>query len=467
MSVVPQGWVLVTLGEVTAPRGDKADPSDLDDLPFIGLEEVEAHTGRIIRMQTTSGLKSAVALFGKDDLLYGRLRPYLNKVVLAEGSGAASAEFIILPPSEALEQSYLQRTLMSPDFVQFTGLRSTGDRPRVSFEGVSDYQFPLPPRPEQRRIVAKMDSLTGKSRRAREHLDHIPRLVEKYKQAVLVAAFSGRFRAMSVGYVDKVSEALDKLRREHRAQNTISAGSSPDALFPIPTHWCWATAETVVEPGAEIVYGIVQPGPKLTSGVRYVRGTDIENGRIKLDQLLFTSAEIASRYERASLRGGDVLLGIIRATKVAIVPEELTGGNITQGTARFRPSRLIRTSFLAYWLESRPAQSWLHSKYRGIDMPGLNLRDVRRLPVPLPPIEEQQFIETGIQRAFTWIDRLASEATSAHRLINRLDQAVLAKAFRGELVPQDAEDEPASLLLDRIKAERGAAPQAKRGRKAK
>ena len=222
----------------------------------------------------------------------------------------------------------------------------------------------------------------------------------------------------------------------------------------------------VVEPGAEIVYGIVQPGPKLASGVPYVRGTDIENGRIKLNQLLFTSEEIAARYERASLRGGDILLGIIRATKVAIVPDALTGANITQGTARFRPSRLILTSFLARWLESRVAQSWLHSKYRGIDMPGLNLRDVRQLPVPLPPLEEQHIIETSIERAFTWIDRLASEATSARKLIDRLDQAVLAKAFRGELVPQDPADETASVLLERIMAERRTKPKARRGRRA-
>jgi len=64
-----------------------------------------------------------------------------------------------------------------------------------------------------------------------------------------------------------------------------------------------------------------------------------------------------------------------------------------------------------------------------------------------------------------WIDRLASEGTSARKLIDRLDQAVLAKAFRGELVPQDPADEPASVLLERIRAEHGAAPKPRRGRR--
>jgi type I restriction enzyme S subunit len=119
---------------------------------------------------------------------------------------------------------------------------------------------------------------------------------------------------------------------------------------------------------------------------------------------------------------------------------------------------MIKTAFLARWLESADAQTWLHSKYRGIDMPGLNVRDVRRLPVPLAPLDEQEEVGRLIGTAFAWIDRITSETTSARRLIDHLDQAILAKAFRGELVPQDPNDEPASVLLERIRAGRQATP---------
>jgi type I restriction enzyme S subunit len=80
-------------------------------------------------------------------------------------------------------------------------------------------------------------------------------------------------------------------------------------------------------------------------------------------------------------------------------------------------------------------------------------------------LHEQAEIVRRIDRAFAEIDRLTAEAAAARRLLDRLDQAVLAKAFRGELVPQDPADEPASVLLDRIRAERAAAPKAKRGRR--
>lgn len=450
MSEVPHGWALVTLGEVTAPRGEKADPSDLDDLPFIGLEEVEAHTGRVIRMQTTTGLKSAVALFGKDDLLYGRLRPYLNKVVLAEGSGAASAEFIVLPPSEALDQSFLQRTLMSPDFVQFAGLRSTGDRPRVSFEGVSDYQFPLPPLAEQRRIVAKIDGLTGKSRRARDHLDHIPRLVEKYKQAVLAAAFRG------------------DLTREWRATKGVLEDRPVQVdielpyrqSFTAPSSWRPMTFEEVctIQGGSQPPKSNFEYSPAAHL-IRFVQIRDYKSD----ERITYIPRALARRICSADDimigRYGppifQILRGIEGAYNVALmkaVPNE----------------RLIEREYLYRYLNYPALRSYVEFEaQRTAGQDGVNKRHLLAWPVLLPPLAEQRQIVHRVDQMMGWIDRLASEATSARRLIDHLDQSILAKAFRGELVPQDPADQTTRVLLERIRAERGTAPKVRRGRRAK
>ena len=82
----------------------------------------------------------------------------------------------------------------------------------------------------------------------------------------------------------------------------------------------------------------------------------------------------------------------------------------------------------------------------------------------MPSIAVQKERIASVESIFTWIDRLTAEATSARKLIDHLDQSVLARAFEGQLVPQDPADEPASILLERIRAERTAAPNAKRGR---
>ena len=104
----------------------------------------------------------------------------------------------------------------------------------------------------------------------------------------------------------------------------------------------------------------------------------------------------------------------------------------------------------------------------GTDLPHVSGNDILTTTTPLPPLEEQRVIAEQIDRAFAEIDRLTAEAAAARRLLDRLDQAILAKAFRGELVPQDPADEPAGILLDRIKAERADMPTgARRGRKAR
>jgi type I restriction enzyme S subunit len=107
----------------------------------------------------------------------------------------------------------------------------------------------------------------------------------------------------------------------------------------------------------------------------------------------------------------------------------------------------------------------LASISNGSNVPQINNGDIAPLAIEVPSLPEQAEVARLLDGAFSWIDRLASEATSARRLIDRLDQAVLAKAFRGELVPQDPEDEPASALLDRIKAERDTTTKTRRGRR--
>lgn len=191
MSELPKGWALTTLGDIVSPRGEKALPVELGDARFIGMDHIEAHTSRLLDTQPVSGFKSAVTLFKKGDILYGRLRPYLNKVYEADFDGAASAEFIVLPESPVVERRFLALSIRDSNFVDFASQRSTGDRPRVKFESISDYPIPLPPLPEQRRIVAKLDSLFERTRRAREELSHISRLIENYRKAILTAAFRG------------------------------------------------------------------------------------------------------------------------------------------------------------------------------------------------------------------------------------------------------------------------------------
>lgn len=129
------------------------------------------------------------------------------------------------------------------------------------------------------------------------------------------------------------------------------------------------------------------------------------------------------------------------------------------------PSPVLLSRFTYYW--AKTLKLWLEENSSATTVAIINKGRFSKAPISYPNLEEQTEVVRRIEIAFVWIDRLVTEATSARRLLDRLDQSVLAKAFRGELVPQDPEDEPASVLLDRIRAERGAVPKVKRGRKGK
>ena len=292
-----------------------------------------------------------------------------------------------------------------------------------------DLPFPLPPTSVQRELAlvatAIQDNLDLLSNAVTSALDELSDLMANARNSLILGA-------------------------DGPGWDGASAGDSP---------WPLTLAAQIVAPDAPIVYGIVQPGPEVEGGIPYVRGQDLQEGAILLDQLKHTSPEIGERYARSSLREGDVLLGIIRHTRVAVVPQELAGGNITQGSARLRPGPLCRSDFLAHWLASRAVQHWLRSRMRGIDMPGLNLRDVRQLPVPLPPLDVQAQIAGQLNEIAA---RAASLELSFTRLANALpdlERELLqsfaygrhAAAISREIVA-DLEDELSRELLSSLKS---------------
>lgn len=501
---LPDTWTWVRSADIAnivgggTPKADDVRNFSQDGIKWVtpadltGYSDVYIRGGR--RDLSERGLSSSGAtLLPKGTVLFSSRAPVGYCAIAANEISTNQGFKSLILEGEILPEFVRHYLLGAKDYAE--SLASGTTFLELSGKRMAELQIPLAPLPEQRRIVRKLDTLSARTTTARTHLSAITKLVEKYRQAVRDKAFSGELTSQLRDGFD-VSEAgndlLERIRLEklefwmeaERAKKLARGQQASDATirkrykppfaitqeegpFGLPASWAWAVADEIVQPGADIVYGIVQPGPKLDEGIPYVRGMDIVNGVIQTDQLLKTSPEIAKKYERASLKAGDILLGIIRATKVAIVPASIEGANITQGTARFRPSNVTSTDYLAHWLASKRAQSWLHSKYRGIDMPGLNLRDVRQLPVPLAPIEEQREIVRQIEIAFAKIDQLAFEAAKALKLIDRLDQRILAKAFAGELVPQDPTDEPANVSLERIRAERASNPKPKRGRRKK
>ena len=140
--------------------------------------------------------------------------------------------------------------------------------------------------------------------------------------------------------------------------------------------------------------------------------------------------------------------------KIARIPGEDDGALLVQRVSRIRPVQQLDPDYAWHFLNSQIFIAHAMSTATGSDLPHISANDILSAPIHLPPLAEQKEIARRLTSAFVWLDKITTEHSRAERLLPKLDQAILAKAFRGELVPQDPNDEPASALLERIKAER-------------
>jgi type I restriction enzyme S subunit len=293
----------------------------------------------------------------------------------------------------------------------------------ISRDDLSEIELPLAPSAEQRRIVAKIDSLSEKSKRARDRLDHVPRLVERYRDAILAAAFRG-----------KLSDEIADI------------GKDENGRWSLPEDWRWVAFREVVRVASNLV-------PTNTiQNLPHIAPDNIERGTARLLPYR-TIGEDQVISPKHHFRPGQIIYSKIRPyLRKAVLPD--FEGACSADMYPLDASGAVHPKFLLYWMISNDLAQFASEHEGRTVLPKINQEALNRTPIPLPPVRTQEVIAHRIETAFAWIDRLACEAQSARKLIDRLDQAILSKAFRGELVPQDPNDEPASVLLERIRAER-------------
>jgi type I restriction enzyme S subunit len=416
-------------------------------------------------------IKSAKQAVQPDDVLLCKIVPHLNRVWVVghktDKRQIASGEWIVYR-NHGCEPRYLRYSLTESSFRdQFmqTVAGVGGSLMRARPSEVADIEIGIAPLAEQRRIVAKIDSLTAKSGRARDQLDHIPRLVERYKQAVLAAAFQGKLTSdVARGEPIKI-EILTSSRmalcsrlgvRPWKAQSEV-----PSDPLAAPDHWKLFHVGDLVAHRSGIAF---ESSDFVESGLQVVRLGNLYKGKLDLSRQPVFLKNIG-KYGAFTALAGDLLVSQT-GTKY-----KRDYGHFIQISSSDEPllvnQRILRMTCVA---DINPKFLLLFSQtpaYRdhffahetgGVNQGNVGIAGVLNAPIALPPRNEQDQVVRRIEAAFAWIDRLASEATNARKLTDHLDQAVLAKAFRGELVPQDPNDEPATVLLERIRAER-ATPQ--------
>ncbi len=449
MTDLPTGWEATTIGTVTlrfesgAPRIEPDNTFSYIDISSIDNSRQVIATPKILLGRDAPSRARRIVETG--DILFSTVRTYLKNIAMVPPNfdGAyTSTGIAVLRPSGAIHPRYLFHWVCSTPFIEAMSKAEDGTLyPAVTDSDVASGNVPLPPLAEQRRIVAKLDALSARTARARADLDRIPALAARYKQAVLAEAFCGRLTAdignplpsHDEGSLDLLDLELDGSERGEWRETVL------------PDGWEWRGFDEVFE--------------------------DVTDSKRKLPTKDYSEAGAYPIIDQ-----GDVFMPgyTDRADMVHPAPPPyIVFGDHT------RCVKFIDVPFVqgADGVKVLRPRTGVHPRYAELLLRGINLPDkgysrhakfLRASYFPLCGHAEQAEVVRRLDSAFAEIDRLATEAAAARRLLDRLDQAILAKAFRGELVPQDPADEPASVLLARIKAARAAAPTgARRGRKAK
>ena len=427
-----------------------------------------------------------------NDVLLNITGASIGRVTLAplELDGARVNQHVcIIRPKPGLDAEFLSRYFASPSKQRYIMSNQSGaTRQALTKAKILDYDIPLPPLNEQRRIVAKIEDLTARSQAAKQALDAIPPLLERFRQSVLAAAFRGdltkQWRQQNPN-VEPASELLKRIRQERRhrweqdylAQQKAKSKTPKDdkwkekyrepepvgteGLPDLPEGWCWAGLEEL----KDFSDNAMTDGPfgsKLksahytTSGVRVIRLGNIKVGKFDDSQKSYVSENHFESLRKHEAFSGDLVIAALAEPvgRACLVPATVGRAMVKADCIRFKPHPSVSVRCLMHYLNSPTSTRLTENLSHGLGRLRINMADLRTLPVALPPASEQAMIVEQFEECLRGLETTHLAFTTNSTLLERLNQSILAKAFRGELVPQDPNDEPASALLERIRAEK-------------
>lgn len=491
---LPAGWTRVQLGEVCVTKVDQAPPPD-EPVPYIDISSIDRAAKRVgdTTFVTADDAPTRARQWVRaDDVLVSMTRPNLNAVALVTqdlDGAVASTGFDVLR-SLGVDPSWIFYRVRTNEFIADVCEDLQGVvYPAIRPHDVRRHEMPTPPLPEQRRIVSALESYFTRLDDAVATLERVQRSLKRYRASVLKAAVEGRLvpteaelaRAEGRDY-EPASVLLERILAERRRRweeaelaKMKARGKAPkddrwkekyvepvapdtSDLPELPEGWCWASVDQLERGDRRSAYGVLVPGPDIPSGVPLVRVGDIYSGRVDTTRLKRIDRKIADKFGKTYLQGGEVLLTLVGTIgRTAVAPSGLAGANVARAVGVIPASDLVNPHCVEFWFRSPAIHHRMIGKAHEVARKTLNLEDVRCAPVALAPQAEQDRIREAVENAESVIDTVDIAAEHSALRCGKLRQSILKWAFEGRLVDQDPTDEPASALLDRIRAQRAPA----------
>ena len=401
-------WPTKKLSEACQIKPSKSEARkcvlDTDLVSFVPMENLGIEQKTLVPTQERplASVIGSYTYFANGDVLLAKITPCFENgklgiaANLTNGIGFGSSEYIVFRPGLTVDKEWLYYFLSRSVFRAEGAARMTGacGHKRVSKEFIEEYEIPVPPLPEQKRIVGILDEafdgIAIAKANAEKNLQNARALFASHLQSV--------FEDKGVGWKEKI--LMD-----------------------------------VVDSNCSLSYGIVQPGEEFPDGLPIIRPTDLTSKFINLNGLKRINPKLACGYKRTTLIGAELLLCVRGSTGVvSIASEELKGGNVTRGIVPIRfDSKIISQKFGYYLLVSDYIQKQIREKTYGAALMQINIGDLRKISSPFPPLNHQNAIVEKLDSLSADTQQLKSIYQQKLAALDALKKSLLHQAFTGQL----------------------------------
>ena len=408
LGAVPEHWEVKRLGALVRERGETNDDNSVTEVLSVMRERgviPYAEKGNVGNKKSEDITRYKIVR--PDDIVVNCMNVIIGSVGLSRYTGCLSPVYYVLTRrSKRDDPRYLNAYFQTKPFqlsLVRIGNGILAHRMRIPMELLKCELFPRPPAPEQAAIVRFLDHVDRRIRRYILAKQKLVKLLEEQKQAIIHRA---------------VTRGLDP--------NVSLKSTGVEWLGDVPEHWKVKLLHHVLNPAIPLAYGILLPGPRQDEGVPYLGAGDVRPDRLRLEMLPRTTSEIAAAYPRTRVRTGELVYAIRGSFgNVEVIPLELDGVNLSRDAARLAPGSDVDAFWLAFLLRSRFCQEQFKLKEIGATITGVNIRDLKRIVLPVPPKEEQAALVLFLDQ----------ETSAAEGVIGRSEREIsLLREYRIRLV---------------------------------
>jgi len=475
LSPLPKGWVWARLDEVLEKFESGGRPKGgvrgiKSGIPSIGGEHLNTNGGfnltKVKYIPISFFEKMSKGIIQRGDILIVKDGATTGKTSIVRDNfpfekAAVNEHVFLLRPYKEVNNLYIFYYLFSQygqKYVRknFKGTAQGG----INLTFFTNTFVPLPPLPEQHRIVAKIEELFTKLDAGVNALKKVKEQLKWYRQSLLKAAMEGKltekWREEYKDELEPASTLLEKIKEERKKK----LGKKYKELSPVdtselpelPEGWVWTTLENYCE---KVTDGSHYTPKYVSDGYPFVTISDIGNDAIDFSNAKKISKEDFEKLkENCNPHKGDILFSkdgtVGKVVKVDFEKEFI----VLSSLAIIRPFSFLYSDYVKYLLQSRWVLDQASKLKTGTALTRIILRNLKTVVIPIPSLPEQHQIVSEIERKLSIIDKIEKTVEDGLKQTERLRQSILKRAFEGKLVPQDPNDEPASVLLERIKAKK-------------